>query len=125
MKRLVLASWWIVAACTDPPAQGSSTHASCPTTAPLTYASFGASFFGSYCLECHSQQKTGADRRNAPVTIDFDTRSLVRENTSDIDKQAAFGPDAKNHLMPPDGHPKPTDTERTDLGRYIACEIGN
>ena len=67
----------------------------------------------------------GADRQNAPVTIDFDTRRLVRENTSDIDKQAAFGPDAKNHSMPPDGQAKPTDTEPTDLGRYLACEIGN
>lgn len=60
-----------------------------------------------------------------PVTIDFDTRSLVRENTSLIDKQAAFGPAAMNRLMPPSDHDaQPTEAERIRLGEFIGCEIG-
>jgi hypothetical protein len=113
-----------VAACGGDPV-GEDTGSTCPTTDPPTYASFGQGFFTMYCLECHSQAKLGSDRQGAPVTIDFDTRSLVRENTSRIDKQAAFGPKAKNRLMPDGGHdPVPTDAERIRLGEYIACEIG-
>jgi len=104
---------------------GKDTGATCPTTDPPTYASFGQGFFAMYCTDCHAQAKTGADRQGAPVTIDFDTRSGVRENTSRIDQQAAFGPKAKNRLMPEDGHdPVPSDAERIRLGEYIACEIG-
>jgi uncharacterized membrane protein len=82
-------------------------------------------FFTSYCLECHSETKLGDDRQGAPVTIDFDTRSLVRMATANIDKQAAWGPDAHNSIMPPDGHMQPTDAERIRLGEYIACEVAS
>ena len=113
-----------LAACTGP-AIGKDTASTCPATDPPTYASFGMMFMQTYCLDCHSQVKVGDDRQGAPVTIDFDTRSLVRMNTSDIDKQAAFGPRAHNRLMPNGGHePVPTDDERVRLGEYIACEIG-
>lgn len=103
---------------------GEDTGSTCPPTDPPDYAGFGATFFSTYCLDCHSQTKTGDARNDAPVAIDFDTRSLVRENTSNIDKQAAWGPTAHNVIMPPDGEPKPTDAERIRLGEYIACEIG-
>ncbi|HEU0028997.1 MAG TPA: hypothetical protein VFQ53_00100 [Kofleriaceae bacterium] len=113
----------VLAACgTDPPAQGELTHATCPPVDPPTYAGFGAPFFTSYCNRCHSETLTGAARQGAPVTIDFDTESLVRENTSRIDRQAAFGPDAMNTLMPI-GAPLPSDEERLRLGEFIACEV--
>jgi len=113
-----------VSACTGDPI-GEDTGSTCPPTDPPTYASFGQAFMQTYCLDCHSELLQGDDRHGAPVTIDFDTRSLVRMNTSDIDKQAAFGPNAKNRLMPYQGHqPIPTDEERIRLGEYIACEIG-
>ncbi len=117
----------IVAALTacGEPVVGVDTASTCPPTDPPTFASFGQGFFTTYCLACHSQARTGADRNGAPVTIDFDTRSLVRENTSRIDKQAAFGPAASNRLMPPTDHgAQPTEAERIRLGEYIACEIG-
>ena len=117
----------IVAALTacGEPVVGVDTASTCPPTDPPTFASFGQGFFTTYCLACHSQARTGADRNGAPATIDFDTRSLVRENTSRIDKQAAFGPAANNRLMPPTDHgAQPTDAERIRLGEYIACEIG-
>jgi uncharacterized membrane protein len=125
---LVRVRWMIslalVAACGGDPV-GEDTGSTCPPADPPTCANFGQTFFTTYCLDCHSQAKVGADRQGAPVTIDFDTRSLVRENTSRIDKQAAFGPTARNRLMPEDGHdPVPSDDERTRLGEYIACEIG-
>jgi hypothetical protein len=114
----------VVAGCATDPI-GEDTGSTCPPTDPPTYANFGQTFMQTYCLDCHSQTRFGDDRHGAPVTIDFDTRSLVRMNTSDIDKQAAFGPNAKNRLMPDDGHPPvPTDEERIRLGEYIACEIG-
>jgi uncharacterized membrane protein len=113
-----------LAACTP---QGVFTESDCPTDVTMrpTYASFGSAFFTSYCLACHSTTKSGTDRNGAPATIDFDTESLVRDNTSDIDKQAAFGPKSQNEIMPPDGHPKPSASERTQLGQFIACEVAN
>lgn len=125
MKRLALA---FLVGCGGEP-QGEDTGATCPPVDPPTYASFGQAFFQGYCLECHSETRVGDARHDAPVTIDFDTRSLVRMNTSNIDKQAAWGPDAHNTLMPPGSIgarplPQPTDEERLRLGEYIACEVG-
>lgn len=113
----------VVVACSDP-VEGEDTGSTCPPADKPDYASFGMMFFQTYCLDCHSETKMGDARNDAPVTINFDTRSLVRENTSNIDKQAAWGPNAHNVLMPPDGEPQPTDDERLRLGEYIACEIG-
>jgi uncharacterized membrane protein len=114
---------FVFVACSDPPV-GEDTGSTCPPVDMPDYASFGAAFFETYCLDCHSQTKTGSDRHDAPVAINFDTRSLVRENTSNIDKQAAWGPTARNTIMPPANEPQPTDAERIRLGEYIACEIG-
>jgi uncharacterized membrane protein len=115
----------MLGACANP--AGVFTESECPADIAMqpTYAVFGSAFFTSYCLACHSTTKTGSDRNGAPATIDFDTESLVRDNTSDIDKQAAFGPKSHNAIMPPDGHPKPTDSERAQLGLFIACEVAN
>ncbi len=113
----------VLVACSDP-IEGKDTGSTCPPTDKPDYASFGMMFFQTYCLDCHSETKMGDARNDAPVTINFDTRSLVRENTSNIDKQAAWGPAAHNVLMPPSGEPQPTDAERTRLGEYIACETG-
>jgi len=113
----------VFAACSDTP-QGELTGSVCPDVDPPTYANFGQQFVTAYCIACHSETLSGDDREGAPPTVDFDSQSLLRQNTSRIDKQAAFGPMAQNRLMPPaDGGPKPSDTERTRLGEYIACEV--
>jgi hypothetical protein len=65
-------------------------------------------------------------RQGAPPTIDFETLALLRMWTSQIDKQAAFGPAAENTLMPPppeSAHPRPSADERRRLGEFIACEV--
>lgn len=121
--RCAILGMLVLAACSDPP-EGEDTGSTCPPADKPDYATFGTAFFSTYCLDCHSQTLSGEDRHDAPVTINFDTRSLVRENTSNIDKQAAWGPNAHNTLMPPEGEPQPTDAERIRLGEYIACEIG-
>ncbi len=123
MRVALLVLFGLAPACSDPPI-GQDTGSTCPPTDPPDYASFGMAFFATYCLDCHSQTRSGADRHDAPIAIDFDTRTLVRENTSNIDKQAAWGPDAHNSIMPPAGERQPTDAERIRLGEYIACEIG-
>jgi uncharacterized membrane protein len=103
--------------------EGTFTQSICPTTDAPTYDNFGRMFMESYCTKCHDSAKTGAMREDAPPTIDFDTRVLLRMWTSQIDKQAAFGPAGMNRIMPPSGNPKPQDAERTRLGEYIACEV--
>ena len=103
--------------------QGTFTQSVCPPTDPPTYDNFGRTFMESYCTECHDSAKTGAMRQDAPATIDFDTLANLRMWTSQIDKQAAFGPKGMNKLMPPEGNPSPTDDERRRLGELIACEV--
>jgi uncharacterized membrane protein len=113
----------LLAGCSDTP-QGDLTGAVCPDVDPPTYVNFGQQLMTTYCIDCHSETLSGDDREGAPPTIDFDTQSLLRQHTSRIDKQAAFGPMAQNRLMPPaDFDPKPSDAERTRLGEYIACEV--
>ncbi|MEJ7597458.1 MAG: hypothetical protein WKG01_06070 [Kofleriaceae bacterium] len=120
MRRVVFA---FLLGCADTP-QGQLTQSACPPVDPPTYTSFGEPFMTRYCIACHAQTRTGDAREGAPPTIDFDTQSLLRQHTSRIDKQAAFGPAAQNRLMPPgDFDPTPTDEERTRLGEYIACEV--
>jgi uncharacterized membrane protein len=113
----------IVAACGGSEAEGTFTQSVCPPTDGPTYAAFGQPFMENYCTECHDSAKTGVMRQDAPPTIDFETLPLLRMWTSQIDKQAAFGPAAMNRLMPPDGNPLPTDDERRKLGEFIACEV--
>jgi uncharacterized membrane protein len=113
----------LIAACSDTP-EGVLTGSSCPDVDPPTYANFGQQFMTAYCIDCHSENRSGDDREGAPPTIDFDSQSLLRQHTSRIDKQAASGPLAQNRLMPPSGGgPKPSDAERERLGEYIACEV--
>ena len=113
-----------LAACSDGGSdEGTFTESICPTTDPPTYASFGMTFMEAYCTKCHDSAKTGAMREDAPLTTDFDTLALLRMWTSQIDKQAAFGPAAMNRIMPPSGNPKPSDADRTRLGEFIACEV--
>ena len=103
--------------------EGTFTESVCPTTDPPTYDNFGRTFMEAYCTSCHDSAKTGAMRKDAPVTIDFDTLANLRMWTSQIDKQAAIGPAATNRLMPPSGNPKPSDAERRRLGEFVACEV--
>jgi hypothetical protein len=113
----------VLAACGGGDTEGTFTQSVCPPTDPPTYASFGQTFMETYCTECHDSAKSGAQRQDAPPTIDFESLAMLRMWTSQIDKQAAFGPAAMNRLMPPDDNPKPSDADRRRLGEFIACEV--
>src|SRR3989442_16033355 len=54
----------------------------CPTGSTLTYANFGNDWMRTYCLDCHSAARQGADRRGAPPGSDYDTLDRVRANAA-------------------------------------------
>lgn len=103
------------------PADVLSTGSTCPPSSTLTYGSFGATFFSTYCLRCHSTANVTVEERNgAPPDVNFDTHDLVRPLARRIDRMAAIGPDRANRIMPLDGL-APSDDERRSLGEWIAC----
>lgn len=118
MKRLL--ALLLVSACSSAPAL---TGARCPATDPPSYRSFGQAFFAAYCTGCHSH--AAPDRYGAPPDLDFDTEPEIVAAATMIEIEAAAGPRSTNTDMPDlDGpvHAAPTDTERTELGRFLACE---
>lgn len=97
--------------------------ATCPSTGTaLTYTNFGSDFFSNYCLDCHSSSKTGADREDAPIGMNFDTLALIKSHAAQIDIEAAASPKRTNTSMPPSSESKqPNSDERMKLGEWIAC----
>ncbi len=95
----------------------------CPDDSTLTYETFGESFFGSYCIVCHSEENVGSTARNgAPEDVNFDTVELVRPLARRIDFMAAIGPGREARLMPPrPDDPRPSDDERRMLAEWLAC----
>ncbi len=103
------------------PADAYASGASCPDGSTLTYDTFGQAFFTTYCIRCHSVANVGATSRNgAPADVNFDTLDLVRPLARRIDFMAAIGPVRAGRDMPLNGL-RPSDAEREDLGRWIAC----
>jgi cytochrome c5 len=101
------------------PITGLSTGSSCPDGSTLSYASFGQTFFETYCLRCHSAAVSGAER-SAPVGRNFDDLPMIRSLAHMIDQFAAAGPRGEHRAMPP-GDQQPTLAERTHLGEWLAC----
>jgi mono/diheme cytochrome c family protein len=98
-----------VSACGD--AAGEATGSNCPSDSALTYDTFGQAFFKDHCLACHGS--TG------PESPKFDTVEQIRAHSSDIDKQAAAGPNGVNTNMPASG--SVDEAERRKLGEWLAC----
>lgn len=90
-----------IAAC----GSGSPTNSTCPTPA-VTYATFGQTFFATYCTRCHGEYKTEAG---------------IKAHLDEIDTEAAAGPGGTNTSMP-EGGANPTEAERILLGQFLACE---
>ena len=108
----------LATACTTNAPTGSS----CPTANAPNYDNFARPFFATYCAGCHSVQAT--DRHGAPDTQNYDSEDDIRLRARDIDLNAALGPDAANATMPDLGGPvahEPSDAEREQLGKYLAC----
>lgn len=97
-----------VSACGE---SGKATGSTCPSGSTLTYDNFGQSFFQTNCLACHGSR--------GPESPKFDTVEQIRANRSDIDKEAAAGPDSVNTDMPNGG--TVPEAERRKLGEWLAC----
>lgn len=87
----------------------------CPDRSPLTYQSFGAPFFASYCTGCHSAKLAPELRAGAPPGIDFDTLDGIRARADRIYARAADD----HTTMPPAGGPSAE--QRRMLGDWLAC----
>ena len=106
MRALLL----VLAACA--PAPVAIDDGGCPPGGTeLTYESFGAEFFASYCNECHSTSQHGA-----PAAYKFDTLDEVRMHADRIFVRAA-GP---NTTMPP-GPDDPPEADRDALAEWLSC----
>ncbi|MBL4635732.1 MAG: hypothetical protein JKY56_17860 [Kofleriaceae bacterium] len=91
------------------------------TTSTLTYDNFGQQFFADHCLECHDSAKSGADRKNAPNTINFDTFDLVKTHISAAKRRAGVA-----STMPPSSATStPAVMERADLVEWADCGTKN
>jgi uncharacterized membrane protein len=104
------------------PMSSSSSGSTCPPGSPLTYESFGQTFFASYCVRCHGSDRVGTERQGAPTGYDWDEYESIALHASEIDAMAAGGPRQINRTMPP-GEPLPSDAERRELGQWLACEL--
>jgi hypothetical protein len=86
--------------------------ATCLTSSTLTYDNFGRGFFQRYCDSCHG---TGGRSRPSMASL-----TDIRAHKTEIDLEAAAGPDGVNTAMP-EGSPTPTEAERRQLGEWLAC----
>ena len=100
--------------------EGEPTGTTCPTNSTLTYDNFGKAFMAQYCTSCHSATVTGASRKDAPTTVNFDTAAHTVEHRALIDRVAGAGPNHVNTFMPPED-PRPTEAERRQLAEWTAC----
>lgn len=79
-----------------------------------TYADYAAPFFEQYCIECHSSELTLPEARQfAPLGLDWDDESVVRENLALI--RRAIG---VLNFMPPEA-PAPTCDDRLRFVTWI------
>lgn len=81
----------------------------------LTYESFGAPFFLSYCQGCHGSARPEGERQGAPPAVAFDDVAAIRLHAPRIWARAAD----QNTTMPPVGGPPLH--EREKLGAWLAC----
>jgi cytochrome c5 len=105
------------------------TGATCPPASTLTYASFGQTFFGTYCTRCHATTVTGDARHGATIGVNFDSLEGIRDHACAIDSFAGSGPNGTFTFMPFDitalnpvpPQVFPTVGERAQLSQWIAC----
>lgn len=81
----------------------------------LSYESFGAPFFLSYCQGCHGSARSEGQRQGAPPAVAFDDVAAIRQHAPRIWARAAD----QNATMPPVGGPPAR--EREKLGAWLSC----
>ncbi len=100
----------LLLACAPDPALDSSSSDACVPTA--SWDGWGQGFFATWCGSCHSA--TTADRRGAPVGLDFDTAAQVHAARAAITQATLTA-----STMPVGGGLSSAD--RTLLEAYLAC----
>lgn len=107
-------------------------RAKCPPGSTLRYVGggngrgeptdFGKKFLGSYCTRCHGSAVPEREREGAPVELNWDSLSIVREQRLQIDAVAGRGPNGPVEEMPPPWvETRPMPAERELLAQWIAC----
>jgi uncharacterized membrane protein len=100
---------------------GSKDLPACPQGSTLTAQNFGITYMNTYCTRCHSVQRTGGGRANAPKDVNYDTLDEIRADAKRIHEQAGVNADdSVNTDMPPSA-PVPTEAERRQLSEWLAC----
>lgn len=105
------------------PASALTTGSKCPDPASpsVTYRSWAQGFFESYCTRCHSSTLvTNSERSGATPHANWDDLPTIKAYASEIDADAAGGPNGINRVMPP-SDPRPSDDDRSKLGEWLAC----
>jgi uncharacterized membrane protein len=97
------------------PSAASLGERTCPDDSKLDYDSFGAPFFLTWCIGCHSSNLREGARQKAPLGIDFNSRDDIRKHKDRIWARAGDS----NTSMPPAGGP--STEERARLGEWLAC----
>jgi uncharacterized membrane protein len=80
----------------------------------LRYDNFGAPFMANWCRSCHSAALPADMRQQAPVEINFDSVSDVRQWQTAIERSTT-----QTALMPPAGGP--SFAEREMLVEWLRC----
>ncbi len=107
MKRLLLLGLLLLTACGQFPELDETP---CPDGGTQhTYASFGKTFFSTWCVECHGGHHGHSSRA-------FNTLELIRAGKSRIFANAT----GSNAPMPP-GPGEPSAAERAQLAEWLTC----
>ena len=67
------------------------------------------------CTTCHSSRLTGSARMDATDGVNFDSYEAAKMKGQDAQVWVSTG------LMPPEGHPQPTDAEKASLKDWVDC----
>ncbi|TVQ92514.1 MAG: hypothetical protein EA397_06810 [Deltaproteobacteria bacterium] len=98
--------------------------ARCNPSEPLTWDNWGKGFVDTHCVGCHSSIIPPAQRRDAPVGIDFDTYRGVLLWAERIEERTLTGARQgidSAELMPPGGGP--TEEELDMLEEWLHCTV--
>jgi uncharacterized membrane protein len=112
---LLAAGAALAGGCSGDDDEGGAPTIDCTTATPVAFAQ--VSVFTTTCNACHSTTKTGADRKNAPVDINFDDFASAKAHANTAQSEV-FGGD-----MPPATFtgPKPTEAQKTELYTWVQC----
>lgn len=94
--------------------EGSLPTVDCATATVPTFAN--VTIFSTVCTGCHSSTKTGTERKNAPVGLDFDTYTAAQPHAQKAVSEVYDG------SMPPNGaNANLTEAQKQELYAWGLC----